>query len=479
MKSAQKSEEAELDIFMEKKLPRHIEVPEELEERIQQRISRMHVKKRYTWRRIAACFALLLLISAGIMMTPRFAVYAQNIPVFNLVVKWLYGDSGLKEAAKHGYGVFEPIELEKDGFILQIRDFAFDEERLSVTIAVGGAKVHELFGKASIFADVSFPDLEGYYNNSGTVLFVGSKHKGEAWMVRTHQILFKEGSIKAFLSRKNPDHIDMELSVRVTSVRDEQGNTVYDIKTEQVDFGNIAIPFDRKKFKESKAYDLSGSFEKKHMTVRFEDIVVSPTSMRLVMQAEMEEGYEFEGFRNSDLMDNAGSIIYKWERSEKHYWNPVVGNYNKSGEMSQDKKWSVAYVPSFYFTKKPSALSFLCDGYFISEIKGREFIVNLKEAFPQSFEYMGEKLTISKAWYEKGELRVVLVLPEPFYAIEEMAIADCTKEQDFYMEESIPCEEGQEVRYVFSTEERDSYRIKMLHPLYYIEDEIKAEIKIE
>ncbi|MDD4295805.1 MAG: DUF5643 domain-containing protein [Ruminiclostridium sp.] len=394
-----------LDEYIENMKKDEIAVPKELEQRINVRISTLKRPVRTARYIIAASFIFIFAFIISIRINPAIASYAAEIPGFAAVVGWLRGDSGIRNAHEHGYGGISPITVEQDGFILEITDIFFDEDRLRFSVIAAGPEVASMLNKKDSMpsavqddnktarAGEEGPledgsdnlhlqfDFKDFDENGYTMI---SHEQNSEFLAYEVEKSFNSGEAAAFI-KKEPDVINLGLKIKKG---DEE---VYS-------FENIQLAFDSSKFKHSTVYNQNRNIVLQHTEIMIDSLTISPTRMKLQVSFNMEGGYFFTGFENPRLEDENGNIY-------------------KSGEIvSRDtspNKRTLYFVPSTYFDRQPEKLYFCFDGIRIGSEEGKSFTLSLDEQYPKKLLYMGKEISVTRVkWYESGKLTVEFEYPE-------------------------------------------------------------------
>ncbi|MGK5512358.1 hypothetical protein ACSNN6_30095, partial [Brevibacillus formosus] len=141
--------------------------------------------------------------------------------------------------------------------------------------------------------------------------------------------------------------------------------------------------------------------------LRVTEIQAFPTAMRVVLQADMKDGYKLIALTNGRLVDEQG----------KQY-----AQIRSNASLKQEGNTSTYYlevIPSLYFGQQPKKLNLQFDGIRTATVKRGSFTLKLNGKDPLEVPIGDKKLRILRSYYENGKL--VLVHPdEPLMA--EMAL---------------------------------------------------------
>jgi len=123
--------EKELDDFMNSFKKRKIEVPDELQESILNRVKIYKNNTSYVKKILVSMIITILLFVGGVRFSPKFAAYASKIEMLKPIIDFIrHGDKGIETAYENGYNKMNEITFEKNGFILYIDNIFVDEDRL-------------------------------------------------------------------------------------------------------------------------------------------------------------------------------------------------------------------------------------------------------------------------------------------------------------------------------------------------------------
>lgn len=462
-------------------LPKHeILVPEELEDRIKQRIDTLKSQKHYLRNTIAACMAVCILFAGGVRFSPVFASYAGEIPGLKTVVEWLKGDKGVKNAHRHGYKSLPAVTVEENGYILTLDHIYFDEDRLRLAAILGGPKIEQLEaipqqmtvsmdengnlteevpGVVRPYINISFVDFE---DTAGSQWSSGS-NENEKYVSIGAEKTFKPGEVRGFLD-KAPEYLSIKVWV---SEYMKSG----DIKAVH-DFGIIKVPYNLQEIQLSKIYEPNKTIALEHTILTIKSLTVSPTRMRLDVTADMDNGYIFTEFENPCLMDDKGRV-YKPEGLISTHWT--------SNERS------LFFVPSIYFDKLPEKLHFCFDGIRIASEEGKRFTIKLNEKYPKILRYMGEEIIIEKVWWKRsqsGNLGVSVLLPDPdilkIQSFNILNIEGYDNWKSWSINEKTKESGGkQRAEFNFKVPEQDSYEAEFEFPGYLIKTNTACELEMD
>jgi hypothetical protein len=457
MKDNMNNEEARLDEFMDNISKASVPVPEDLEDRIVQRINRLKPKKHYSRNIAAAIIAIFMLFVAGVKFNPVFASYAASIPGLKTAVEWLTGDKGIANARNKGYKGMQDITIVEDDYTLLLQNIIMDEDRIYLSAAATGGEITDMLNKRANtepveanIAEDSKPDLETLhlrvkfvdFEDSGASSEYGSQETFAAKVEKT----FKSGELQSFLS-KSPDSLKLEVSI-------------YKGKESVHDFKPISIPLDESSFMASKVYTPNEKRSYEHTGIILNELTVSPTRMRLDIHFNMDKDYIFTGFENPRLEDDKGNV-YKPEG--------LISKHNNPSDRS------IYFVPSIYFDKPPKHLYFRFDGLRIASEEGKQFKLALDDIYPKELNYMGQTITIKEiSWAERSGLTIISTVPD-----EKILKIQGIREVDYHGSTGWSSHDNKVYSYLYDIEKKDVYELEFEYPGYLIPTEAPWEIPLD
>lgn len=472
------SDEKMLDQYIQSIKKDDIIVPNELEQKINARISALKRPIRAARYIIAASFLFILAFIVSIRFSPAIASYAAEIPGFAAVVDWLRGDSGIRNAQEHGYGGISPITVEQDGFILEITDIFFDEDRLRFSVVAAGPEIAGMLTKNGSMPlavqDSNKPVRAGEedpledrrdnlnlqfdfkdFDEDGYTM--SSHEQNNEFLAFEVEKSFDSGEAAAFIE-KEPEVINLGLKIK------KGDKEVYS-------FENIQLAFDASEFKASTIYNQNKNIVLQHTEIMIDSLTISPTRMKLDVSFNMENGYFLTGFENAHLKDEKGNIY-------------------KSGDIvwrSNSPDGSTLYfVPSTYFDRQPEKLYFCFDGIRIGSEEGRSFTLSLDEQYPKKLLYMGEEISITQTAWNEGTLIVKFeYLNDNTLRLQGLNIVNNEGAKSSGWDNYSWSPDAQGRKEIskslseFEVEKRASYNMEFEFPGYLIPSEMETELELK
>lgn len=445
----------EFDKFIDEINKKDIEVPDELNNRIDKKIDRLNPKKKYL-RNIMLASLSFIIIFTGLIRYSDVGIYAAEIPVLKPIVELIRGDRGIENAIKHGYKKIPDVTIEEDGYVIELSNIYMDEDRISLTSVIKGNRVDRLEKENENIGNIeenhinlsfNFTDFE---SRSVSMESIEDEFLGR----KVEQTFRKIGEVEEFLNI-NTNHLNLKIKI-------------YKEREVLQAFNDIKIPIEKENIKLSKKYDLNEKYQFEQGKIYVRELAISPTRMRLALDFDMKENYFFNSFENHYLKDEKGNI------------------YKPEGLISTglgSNKRVMYFVPSLYFDKIPEKLYFCFDGIRIGTEEGKEFRLYLEGQYPKTIEYMGEEIVIKDVeWDSRGELRIIYRVPEDDI-LEFQSIGPVEGGGYRSWTESVETDEnGNEIKYIvnsFPTEKQEYYDLVFEYPGYLIPNKEQIEIRIK
>ncbi len=451
MEDKNKNEELDLDNLM-KSLPKgEVGVPLELEQRLNCTLNNLKRKRSISRWLVSVCAAVCVFFIVGVKWNPAFASYAASVPVLKPAVEWIRGDKGIANARKHESNQVKGMIIEENGYKISLEDIFFDEDRVRIAASLIGEETgtsSEEKAKEDTAGHISIRFLD--FEDPGAVSVWHSSEKESSFTYEIEKS-FKKGEVTEFLGK---NQLYLNLAVEINKGKEK----IYT-------FENIKLPYSLQNFNYSKLYNqnLKTAFEKG--SVNISHVSVSPTRMRVDVQAEMEKGYEFAGFENARLEDEKGNV------------------YKPEGLVSMqrdEKSRSLYFVPSIYFEKMPQKLLFCFDGVRIASMEGKTFTLKLDDKYPKTVQYMGQDIIVEKIELQENEkLAITYVMPDPkVLSINNMRLEDYQGVTSWEWRDYTEADPTAVKRFRswFECGRREEYGIELGYPGYFIPAGSKLEL---
>lgn len=373
-------EEIEFEKVIAKIKEENIEIPEELEERVNQTLKSLPKKKGN--RNIISSVAVILLVimvNMGLILTnDAYVAFASEVPVLDMLVELLGRDKGLAVAYEHNYPVQEEICIEQEGYTLRLTGVMVDEERISFRSELKGPYFSNRKEDKNNFV---MEDSEGYVyryhirpsDDSGYIVSTNYENAS----VQYTKVNFGEDT-----SKKIPKWIEKGVNFKLLcEIYKLQKDT--ENKETVLEMKEIEIPINKETILLSKEVKIDKKIKKKHGEIAFEKLKVSPTKMQLVANISPIHCDDFD-------LDEYRIYTDKGEELE----TPSITKYT-----TKEGKVSYQIVPSIYFDEVKE-LMLQYDSYYYN-YGMLEYTFRLDDVYPKVIDYHGKKITIIDIKHKK------------------------------------------------------------------------------
>ncbi len=323
-----------------------IPVPDELTDRIEERINNISVKKRYLPGTLLSAAVLFMLAVSAFIIVPGAGTYAKTIPVLNDIIAFISGDSGTKNARNHDYFSSASLTVTQDDYTLTFNSISIDEERMVFAGFIDGKGMGIKRNIPGTQIRIDAKDLDpGNSSTSGEVHGSQLKFKFEKKL--------KEGELQKFL-QKRLSYVTLDIKV----YRYKEAKSYYteeDIAniTDIVWFKDIKIPYKDSEIGKSKVFSIGktvymdGNLNTGLTSFTIDQIRISPTIMQLNFTIPDKEAGILKGFINPCLKDDSGNLFKE---------SSGYGGFCRS----EDTQY-LMFIPSVYYDM-PEKLYFCFDG---------------------------------------------------------------------------------------------------------------------
>lgn len=427
-----------------------IEIPEELDKRVQVTLSSLGKFKTNTLSylgKIAAAITIILAIFTGsVLIFPGFAVVASSFPGLSGVVEWLRGDKGIDNAISQGYQKLDEVQIEKDGFILKLQDIVLDRDRIRLAAVLTGPRVTTGTGQQETFQETIIqdnPPEKDLNSNSDITNSETSEYEktppalgfevrfpdfatntsstcsnGPGFITRDVETFLKNGELDNFLSSgKNY----LNVSVSVTEWSHNPDGSLLGTGRTILTFDEIHLDFNREAIGKEYVFPQINSVSYSKGLIKIKRFSINPTRMKLLFELnEIMNGYTFTSFRNPRLID---------ENSKEYKPEGMIAS-------GLTDNLTMYFVPSIYFMKKmPQELYFCYDGIEIGSETNKSFVIrpSIKNRAFTSFthNYMDIPIEIEAANYKatddnSGSLSITISYPsmDGKFKIQNLTVAN-------------------------------------------------------
>lgn len=378
-------DEIEINKILENFEGEEIEVPKYLSEKVDKKLKDIKPKKnKYILKGLVACGLLIVISYAAI---PSFRGFASDI------LKLLFSDAGVQNAADNGYIEIEKITKKVGDFTLDVDSIFIDELRLNFDVTMTNPKVdmsdtneYQYILECKAKEDLS---VSGYYSD-------GEKKNSK----RASFTIMGNGINELF--EKQQESIEFELVVlKENYVGSEEDSNIGEhmlvgkgeFKTEVIGTTKVNIDIPKEIYSRKKIYEISKSITEEDLEIMIESLTVSPTMMYLDTKIDFNKVENTHGLYNISILSDSG---YSYKD------NLTMSGMGKGG-MSGYRQ---TIVPSVYYDKGKEII-LKAEGVIVQP-KDVDIELKLDEVYPKKVEYFGSEMTIVNMVYKDGEINVLV-----------------------------------------------------------------------
>ncbi len=309
-----------------------IAIPSNIDESILAGIQKAKLYRRKSISQRAALLAACLITCALITMiriSPVFAGYLSELPLFEHIVKLVNFDKGLKSAVKNNFMQPVGISTEHESIKLSIDNIIVDETRMIIfyTLKNNGNPAKIRMGRVDLL-DEKGEHLKAAYG-------ITHYYSNDDSSVESNFIdvsFSKETTIPDMLTIKAWIE-DVPISSEAVSIRD------YPTPTQPKYLASVwelSIPIDKSKFESMKqTYDVYKTIEVENQKITFEQIIIYPTRAAITVSYDSRNSMKIFNFDDLCLIDEKGEV-----------WGSIKNGI--SGSKLSDNT-EVLYFESNYF----------------------------------------------------------------------------------------------------------------------------------
>lgn len=368
-------DEKELDEFMSDLNKIDISVPDELENRIIERVKASKINKGYG-KKIAISFLItMLLFVGGVRFNDDFAAYASKIEILKPIVDFIrYGDKGIEKAYENGYKKMDGVTYEENGYVVNIDDILVDEDRVYMTVKISGDKIKDIEDKEGLLIKTEFKShrFSGYYGFPNKTYFDHDTN------TRVTEVELHFNDIDFAKKILDDNDLEMKIDLILFNYESKEKNLIQE-------FAYIKIPLQKDNIKKSKIYNQNKDIEFEYGKIRFNKLVISPTRMYITYETKMKDGYTFEDFEKFYLKDDKGNI-YEHEglRGSGRIENQSLASGN------------IYFVPSIYFEDNDVNLYLCIEGLRYMKLDDKTVTLSKSDLYPKTIKYFEYDITFNK-----------------------------------------------------------------------------------
>lgn len=399
-----KIDDKEIEKLLEDFDGENINVPQELDEKLNVKLKQLKPKKKYKkW--LSASVASLLIISVSYSVVPSFKTFGDT------VFKYIFGDIGVENAVNFGYVGSKKQNIKIGDYNIRIENMYIDNLRISFDAIIEN-DVENMPGRSSMY-------VEGLESDEITInngVFYKEDKKLKA------NVLIVGDGVAKIIKNKNELEVELKL-VKHNNTKDEiLGKSKM----------TIEIP---KEMKISENIEINKSIKEKNLNFNIEKIEASPTMMYLYTSGKVKGIGNIQGIYNFKIISHDGEL-YKENIA-------LAGMAHKDG-------YKQSIVPSVYYDKSKT-LNLKAEGVLIDANK--KIKIELNDDYPKVIDYFGTKVTIKEVKYKNNRLVVEVLNNDD---IDYMGVSYIDKDSTIegYYSDSIH-------GLIFDIDKRDSYDLDL------------------
>lgn len=399
-----KIDDKEIEKLLEDFDGENINVPYELDEKLNVKLKQLKPKKKYKkW--LSASVASLLIISISYSVVPSFKTFGDT------VFKYIFGDIGVENAVNFGYVGSKKQNIKIGDYNIRIENMYIDNLRISFDAIIEN-DVENMPGRSSMY-------VEGLESDEITInngVFYKEDKKLKA------NVLIVGDGVAKIIKNKNELEVELKL-VKHNNTKDEiLGKSKM----------TIEIP---KEMKISENIEINKSIKEKNLNFNIEKIEASPTMMYLYTSGKVKGIGNIQGIYNFKIISHDGEL-YKENIA-------LAGMAHKDG-------YKQSIVPSVYYDKSKT-LNLKAEGVLIDANK--KIKIELNDDYPKVIDYFGTKVTIKEVKYKNNRLVVEVLNNDD---IDYMGVSYIDKDSTIegYYSDSIH-------GLIFDIDKRDSYDLDL------------------
>lgn len=415
-----------------------IEIPDRLDEELSNKLDSLRPKKnKVILKAIVAC-ALAIIISYTSI--PSFRTFAND------VIKLFLEDSGIQNAADHGYSKIEGTTLNIGDYKIEIDNIYLDELRLTFDAYITNPKVD--MSSSSEYSYHIWPKINDD-NNSVTVSYTEEKNG-----IKLNIQLVGEGIANVLEGKSESLDIELELSRLYRAKYNTE-------KTDEEILGknNFIIEIPKTIYKNKKVYEINKTIDNKDAKVTIKSLEVSPTMMYLDSNVKLDGVYG-RGLYNLSILSDNGNV-----------YRDTMTLSGIGKEFSHDYRQTI--VPSIYYDSGKK-VTLKADGVIVQP-EPKDIEIKLDDTYPKKIEYFNTTMWIENVEYKGSELEIYV------RSNKEVSYAGNSKLDGEYETSAGKNQtEGKDDVYIFryKTEEKENYNFSLVMMMKY-KIPIKIDIPIE
>ncbi|AWB44631.1 hypothetical protein DCC85_10620 [Paenibacillus sp. CAA11] len=375
-----------------------------------QESKRLHAakrKKKY-WRGLAACAAACGILIFTAQVSPAFASMLQNIPGFSVASDWLStkrGQDGVENAAHHQYKPFEPVMEQFGDIKVSLADVYLTSDKLVYKAFISSSAFEGhiirnpdgtlgLDREAERFTVLNedFEQIEGGESQE----IIRDKETGESILVSSYTIQLTPEEVQAFI-KKNPKILQFKLYI--AGVNKQKADREFAVN----------VPFQSSQWMQDRVIhlnqpvDVTGDPDIQGLVL--ENVKITPVHTYAELRLDSSQAYEL----NLDLAKE--HVVQLTDNNGKVYPLETYRlKYQPTNVKYEPGRIELSFNSSPYFDETVKSLQLHIADIEVSDVsQGSMFTLDMNEKLPQVVQFKNSKMTITKARYEEGFLKLTVV----------------------------------------------------------------------
>ena len=365
-------EEKQIDELLSQFEGENIEIPKELDDRLNLKLEELRPKKYKKWMISSVAIIIVMVFSYNFVLP--FRSFADTM------FKYIFGDIGIENAVNNGYESADSKEISIGKYNMIIDNIYMDNQRINFDVVM----------KTELEDFLDEDDING----SQYGLCVNPADDEEFESVLQNGIFYKDDDeIKANIKMvgdgvydflKNKDSINLKLTLKKYTYNidtDEEKTYILGEKNLELEIPNN-IP-------KNQVIKINKVITDGKLDFEVRKLEISPTLMYIDTIGKVDGIGNIQGLDNFKIISDKGDI-YK-------------NGLEVSGIEMLDGGWRQTIVPSIYYDQSEH-FKLKADGVIVDASK--KIKINLKDNAPRKIDYFGYEIIISDISYEDGELTI-------------------------------------------------------------------------
>ncbi len=425
-----KIDDKDIEKMLENFNSEEIEVPKELDERLNQKLKSIKPKK--SKKVLIATVASILVISLSYTTIHSFKTFADG------VIKYIFGDAGIDNAVEHGYELIPSQTINIKGYEIKLDNIYVDRLRIGADVEIisfNSILINNFDEDLNLVINVE--NINSSYGSDAALLRKGSNYKGKVEAI---------GDAITQLYNKKQEKIEIELELIKNhnyelDINDEKEIQNKPPENNRETIGKYKVILDvPKEVYDSRDIPISKIIKDDNLNLEIQKLEISPTMMYLDTKGKYDE-FMISGLYNLQIISN-----------EKTYKE----NLSLMG-MGNENLYKQTIVPSIYYDNGKK-VTLKADGVRINYSKNIE--IEIADTYPKNIDYFNDTIIINKVERMNNELQIEVIAKDTIESITGSSKLDGI----LSMGNGITDDEENKQKiytYFFDVEEKDKYTFKL------------------